>query len=229
VHLVPQGEIVITNMWGKVRGKIAINEQNTFGNVLPKSTRKFEFNWQGEPSPFEVGRYEALATLAYGADSRQTVYRSTYFWVVPMKPVIAIVGGLTLFIWFLMWSVRRYIRKALALEGARLGLADTPQTQRIPTRNQVPGKVSEQPVITFAVLRRPLVETSIDLRRATESARKTENGAAPKVSFAKWLKYYRAYIIFFVVLIIGFSLIGWYFVEVFQSERTYQVEQIRGK
>ena len=55
VHLVPQGEILITNMWGKERGKVNINESSTFGNVLPNSTRKFEFHWQGESNPFEAG------------------------------------------------------------------------------------------------------------------------------------------------------------------------------
>lgn len=122
VHLVPEGSIIITNMWGKERGRIEINRVNTFGNVLPKSTRKFEFDWHGESNLFEFGRYKALATLVYGESGRQSVSRVAYFWVIPWKQVLPIFGGLLFFVWVVTWSIRRYIRKALLLERERLGI-----------------------------------------------------------------------------------------------------------
>jgi len=116
VHLIPQGEIVIYNMWGKERGKIAINDTNTFGNVLPGSTRKFTFDWEGEAHPFDIGRYKAVTTLAYGADGRHTVFRTAYFWVVPWKEMLMVLAGLALLVLLIGWSVRRYVRKVIQME-----------------------------------------------------------------------------------------------------------------
>ena len=66
VHLQPQGAITINNMWGKERGKIAINANSEFGNVLPGTIRKFSFTWKGDPSLYDIGRYQAEASLSFG-------------------------------------------------------------------------------------------------------------------------------------------------------------------
>lgn len=224
VHLLPQGEIVITNMWGKERGKIVINEQTTFGNVLPHSTRKFAFDWHGESNPFEVGRYSAVATLVYGDEGRKTVYRTTYFWVVPWKPVLGILGGLIAFFWFMSWSVRRYIRKALALESARLGIAPTSPSPHIST----PTSKVIVPVVTLEILRRPLREATVSLSASRTHPEVASKEGRPQYSlYIEWVKRYRSFVLFVCVFIIGLSLIGWYFVEVFQSERAYQVKEVR--
>jgi len=115
VHLQPQGDITIYNMWGKERGKILINQKTNFGNVLPESIRKFVFTWKGENNPFEVGRYKAVATLSFGQEIRQNVFRTTYFWVVPLQPTLGILGGFTIFILFITWAIRAYIRRALTI------------------------------------------------------------------------------------------------------------------
>lgn len=247
VHLIPQGNIEITNMWGKVRGKMDINQSNTFGNVLPKSTRKFEFKWQGDSSPFEVGRYKAVATLVYGSDGRQTVYRTVYFWIVPWKPVAMLLGGLIFFLWFISWSVRRYIRNALLLE--RQWMEE--HNIKPPVISDSEGVPLRSPsVMTFETLRRPLTLRAVDMRtsehgktkerevgrkipmemksgkRQMQSERKTAKSASP---WRTWLNYNRSVLFFMLILIIGFSLIGWYFVEVFQNERSYHVEQVRPK
>jgi hypothetical protein len=218
VHLVPEGSIVITNMWGKERGKIDINKVNTFGNVLPDSTRKFEFDWHGEANPFEFGRYKALATLVYGENARQSVYRVTYFWVIPWKQVLPLLLGLGAFLWFLTWSIRRYIRNALLLERARLGLPPEPAHPRH-------GKATPTPAVTLAVLRRPFEE---EVRKE----RALERGGAhghPRKHRKSWVERHRTVVGFFVVLALGFSLIGWYFAEVFQDERAYQMQQVKGR
>ena len=230
VHLVPQGDIVITNMWGKERGKIAINESSSFGNVLPHSTRKFAFDWHGESNPLEFGRYSAVATLVYGEDGRKTVYRTLYFWVVPWKPVFGTLGGLIAFLWFMSWSVRRYIRKVLELESARLGVSlPTPTTK--PVEMKVP--VVETPAMTFEMLRRPFVEGALNLRQGnltevTPPQSYTE-GLSQYSIYRVWMKRYWQFLLFLFVLILGCALIGWYFVEVFQSERAYQVKEVRGR
>jgi hypothetical protein len=45
VHVVPGGTIVITNMFGRERGRITLDEHNPFGAVLPNSSKKFSFHW----------------------------------------------------------------------------------------------------------------------------------------------------------------------------------------
>ncbi len=247
VHLVPQGQIVITNMWGKERGKIDINEQNTFGNVLPNSTRKFEFKWEGESNPFEVGRYQAVATLVYGADDRKTVYRSAYFWVIPIKPVLAILLTILLFGWFISWSVKRYIRKAISLERQYLGTSQAParayyrndRSRAEPPKTQTAygHTFDPKPQVTLEVLKRPLIRGALDLKAVPRHASEYANHPSAhkfdqkgKISlYIEWAKQYRLFLAFMLVVILGFSLIGWYFVEVFQSERAFQVEQVKGK
>ena len=247
VHLIPQGNIEITNMWGKVRGKMDINQSNTFGNVLPKSTRKFEFTWQGDASPFEVGRYKAVATLVYGLDGRQTVYRTVYFWIIPWKPVAMILGGLIFFLWFISWSVRRYIRNALQLEREWMEAHDLKQ----PVASEKPtSALGSASVMTFETLRRPLTLTAVDMRASQRGKQevietvatsvagmKSVKGQLPSQKKAvkkssptmKWLSYNRSVVFFLLILAVGFSLVGWYFVEVFQNERAYHVEQVRPK
>ena len=225
VHLVPEGAIIITNMWGKERGKIDVNKVNTFGNVLPGSTRKFEFKWQGEENLFEFGRYKALATLVYGEDGRKTVYRTVYFWIIPWKQVLPFALGLGSFIWFVTWSLRRYIRKALALERERLGLDPIPEKKTTSQRGA--NTPTPAPQVTLEVLRRPLALDSVDLR-ATKTD-KTNTDAPFSVSFGVWMRKNRSFVGFIFVIILGFSLIGWYFVEVFQGERAYHVEQVKDR
>lgn len=239
VHLVPQGEIVITNMWGKERGKITINDQNTFGNVLPRSTRKFAFDWSGESNIFEFGRYKALATLAYGEDGRKTAFRATYFWVIPIVPALTVLGSFVAFFWFVSWSLRRYIRRALLLERARLGITEAAPSPESVTKQKV--LASNMPQVTLEVLSRPLVLGMRDLKQphvviptpAPETSLKKSHPDSPSVGsyalYIEWIKRYRAFFVFLLIFILGTALIGWYFVEVFKSERAYQVKEIQEK
>lgn len=117
VHVQPQGEIKIYNMWGKERGTIPVNQQTLFGNVLPNSVRKYAFNWSSEWAISDMGRYTAVATLAYGVDTRQFMTADTAFWIIPWKfllTIIVVVGG---FVALLTWGIKLYVRRMLALAG----------------------------------------------------------------------------------------------------------------
>lgn len=116
-HLRPQGAVTIYNMWGKERGKVLINEKGEFGNALPQSTRRYEFSWEGENSPFDIGRYRAEATLTYGQEQKQNATYAAYFWVVPVIPVTVTLAALLFFIIAATWLIRRYIRRSLAQYG----------------------------------------------------------------------------------------------------------------
>ena len=117
VHLQPQGDITIYNMWGEERGTIPINHQTHFGNVLPQSIRKFTFTWKSEESAFDIGRYRAVVTLGYGEDTKSFVTSTTYFWIVPYTQILIFLGGLFGFIWFFTFAVKMYIRRMLVLSG----------------------------------------------------------------------------------------------------------------
>ncbi len=120
VHLRPQGEIKIYNMWGEERGIVPINQYSSFGNVLPESIRKYDFTWKGEWSLSEMGRYSAVATLGFGADEKQFASSKVYFWVIPFKLVFGILLGLVIFIVIITWLVRLYVRHMLSMAGIRL-------------------------------------------------------------------------------------------------------------
>jgi hypothetical protein len=117
VHLQPQGDIEIFNMWDEKRGTIPINQQTHFGNVLPNSIRKFEFAWKTEGSAFDIGRYRAVVTLGYGEDKKNFVTSTTYFWIVPYKEILIVFGSFALFIWIFAFAVKLYVRRMLLLSG----------------------------------------------------------------------------------------------------------------
>ncbi len=121
VHLRPQGSIEIYNMWGSERGVIPINQRTNFGNVLPESIRKFDFIWTGEQSFTDIGRFKAVASLAYGADQRKFTSQTTYFWIVPIKTLVATILFMLSVILFARWSIKVYVRKMLMVAGVSDG------------------------------------------------------------------------------------------------------------
>ena len=208
VHLVPRGAITIYNMWGKVRGTIAINETNTFGNVLPNTTRKFEFSWAGESNMLDLGRYRAEAVLNYGFDGKKTVFRTAYFWVIPWRALLIFVGVLLVVVRLIAWLVTRYVHKALLRERERLGLPDEDMRQ-MKSHTQPKNNKDEQSLfasvfVFFGELRK---------RDAKEGVSERVHG---------W-KVYRPLLPLLLLLLVGIVLIGWYFVEVLKDERSYQM------
>lgn len=119
VHVQPQGEISIYNMWGQERGTITVNQQTLFGNVLPNSVRKYSFTWSGDWSPSDIGRYTAVATLGYGVDSKQFMHADTAFWIIPWKFLLLVFGVVGGFIALMTWAIKLYVRRMLALAGVQ--------------------------------------------------------------------------------------------------------------
>jgi hypothetical protein len=203
VHLLPQGDITIFNMWGKERGKIEINQRTEFGNVLPDSIRKFSYIWKGEDTPLEAGRYKASATLSFGKDSRKNVTKSTYFWVVPVGPALTLVGSLTLFILIVMWFIRRYVRRAL---GAQMSISE------FKTRPNA------------KILAKPLVDGVMDLRNVNVVSKKEE---VYKLGLISYVSKYKLFFIFVIFIAIASLLASMYFGEVLTPERGFEVEELQ--
>lgn len=210
-HLRPQGDITIYNMWGKKRGELAVNQDGNFGNVLPQSTRKFGFRWSGDTDLFDIGRYSAVATLTFGEDGKRNISSTTYFWVVPAKPVALTLGSVLAFLLVLTWLIRRYIRRALLLEKERLGIAGSAPVSA--------------PAVGMETFMEPIREGVIDLRRvagASEPASSIES----RLSLAAFLKKYRLFFIFVTVLVLG-GWTGWsYFHKVLVPSRNFQITDV---
>jgi len=117
VHVQPQGDIVIRNMWGEERGVIPVNQRTQFGKVLRDSTREYEFSWRGDTSFFDIGRYTAEVTLAYGDTTKQFTSSVTSFWVIPITAIALVLGSIIAFITIIVISVRLYVRRMLVLAG----------------------------------------------------------------------------------------------------------------
>jgi len=113
----PFGPIEVYNMFGSKVASFIINESQ--GGVFPFTKRDFEVNWQDDSTGF--GRYQAVVSMVYGAQGRQSTMSSTVsFWILPMDiitPALIILAVLLLASYF---GVRMYIRRTLAtMSGGR--------------------------------------------------------------------------------------------------------------
>ena len=69
---------------------------DTRGNVLPKSVRKFNQEWKNLDKTF-FGRYTATLNLMYGNNQKAEPV-TVSFWILPWKLVLAYLGGILLLI-----------------------------------------------------------------------------------------------------------------------------------
>lgn len=210
-HLRPRGDVTLYNMWGKERGKVAINQESNFGNVLPDSVRKFEFSWNSEASPFEIGRFSAVATLTYGEDTKQNTTATTYFWIVPLVPVSITLGSILAFFLVLAWFIRRYIRRALSLERSRSSVS--PDVVRAPT---------------VQVLMEPIREGVVDLRATTRPVATNVRAqtVVPELTWLELLVKYRLFFGFLALVVIGVWGAVVYLERATVSDRSYEIKDI---
>lgn len=118
VLLRPHGLIEITDMRGSKVGLVKVND-NAAG-VFPGSDKTFVSAW--EYDGFAMGRYQAVISLVYGEDGRKTVSAATSFWVLPLKPILTILGSIFVVLLVMYLLVRTYInRKIREMGGGRGG------------------------------------------------------------------------------------------------------------
>ncbi|RMD59898.1 hypothetical protein D6821_00095 [Candidatus Parcubacteria bacterium] len=113
VHILPQGEIRVINALGKEKGKLLINPDAQFGNVLPHSTRSWELTWQGDDSPLEMGRYQAALTIGFGDKAHQTLNHVLYFWVLNFRLIFGVLGVIVFIIILIIILIKLYIKRAI--------------------------------------------------------------------------------------------------------------------
>jgi hypothetical protein len=126
MHFKPEGTVAVTNVFGSNVADLKIVKAEAGGNVLPKSTRKYEVVWgetdaqklpkgfwgkvRYEFNNFYLGRYTALASVKIpGSDSGNA---KVSIWIIPWQLVIvAVILLLVLFFIFRQYN-RWIIRKA---------------------------------------------------------------------------------------------------------------------
>jgi hypothetical protein len=226
-HVQPQGNIIIYNMWGRERGTVSINQdEGNFGNVLPGGVRRFQFSWVGD-NPFDIGRYSAVVTLAYGQDGKKNVSATTYFWVIPVVPVASAAVGVIAAVLLIAWLIRRYIRRALALEQQRLGINDLPT---------VSADTDTGAGYSLGLLTEPLREGVIDLRTLANGgmsftgdspATPSQIRTSERMTIAVLLRKYRLFLLF-IVVVAGIAFFGYrYLRSSFTSEQHFKITDVR--
>jgi hypothetical protein len=207
VHVQPQGEIKIYNMWGNERGIIPVNRQTLFGDVLRESIRKYTFTWSGDWSVSDMGRYTAIAALAYGEDGRKTISSETAFWVIPWKILGMIMLVLLGFFAMVSWAIKLYVRKMLIMAGV------SPEFQAI-KHNSVDTTKKQISVVA------PIEAGILDLRYRFSSSNTWLNKLT---SIAKFINNYRIFFFVVVVIILFITSIIWYVKSASVSERGYEI------
>ncbi len=118
VLLRPHGLIEITDMRGAKVAVVKINDSGA--GVFPASDKTFASVWNYDG--FALGRYQAVASVVYGEDGRKTISSATSFWVLPLKPILSVLGSIFVALLILYMIVRSYInRKIREMSGGRGG------------------------------------------------------------------------------------------------------------
>jgi len=201
IHVQPQGEIRVYDQWGDEQGVITINHRTEFGNVLPEGTRKWEFDWTGEKSLLDMGRYRADLVLGYGEQARHTANRSIHFWVVYVKPLVITLGSIFGFLLLLVFFIRLYVRRAIARTHAQLA-----QEQAAPTK-QTTAAEKPQKRIKVDPDKNKNEEAVVDLKRSQTTK---DPGSSPDASsaapVASW-RYFKWFLAVLLLVVLGLG--GW--------------------
>jgi len=109
IHFKPRGNIEVKNIFGSNVETLTVNESG--GNVLPDSTRRFENNWKSDK--FLCGIYKAELGIIYG-DSAQKIMSSATFIIVPWWMLIIMGVTLILFTTLLLILIKKIRKKRKA-------------------------------------------------------------------------------------------------------------------
>ena len=162
-HLLPQGELRLTNLWGETRAVFPINQKSNFGNVLPNSEKVWDYSWHGSSTLMDAGRLRADLVIGFGEEVPQTDTRTVYFWTFNLKPTAIVFGSIIFIILLIVLLIRGYIRRSLRQVRAQAENL-TPNVQAPPIASEraalaaVPGR--DQAVEELAP-RRPLKRIAI--------------------------------------------------------------------
>lgn len=245
VQLRPVGNIEIYNAFGKERGMIDVNQTGTLGYVLPSSSREFDFEWRGQTSWFDIGPYTAVATLDYGDNGVKSTTETISFWILPVWKLLGVALGTIFFIVIFVIAIRKYIRRALALEMGRMGGMPLDQSSEWEQRERFAQKSRgwrgmnaratippppaniPKPNLNFHALGEPITEGIVDLRKAYENAIIKEGNEQKRFYLGKYLRSLRKYAVFgvlFLLVLLGIIWMSLYISAIFGSKKPFEVK-----
>lgn len=102
VHLKPQGEIKIKNLFGMTKTALKFNPYGMI--ILPQSSRDIVSSWD---SGFAFGPYNADIQLVYG-ESKKQISRNLWVFIFPWKVSVAVIIGLLLVFFGIPALIKRY-------------------------------------------------------------------------------------------------------------------------
>jgi len=106
----PVGPLEIHNMFGKRVAMVVMNEKKA--GIFPLSERTFNVTWEDEGPGF--GRYEAVLSMVYGDQGRQSTISSTVsFWILPMNIILPALGVLGVLLLIAYIAVKLYIGRTI--------------------------------------------------------------------------------------------------------------------
>lgn len=216
VHLQPKGNITIRNMWGTERGVIPVNYQTHFGNVLPLSIRDFKFSWESDFNIADIGVYTAEVTLAYGVDEIKSTSATAYFWVVPIKATLITLGTIAIFVWLIVFMIRAYVRRMLALAGVPM---NSPKRESIELAEPVK-ESKKQKKSMYQNVSAPLRDGVLDLRRRLDTIDESYDVIKTILSF---IYSYKIFFISVCVLILIFVTGVLYISKATEERNNYKV------
>ena len=197
-------------MWGQERGTIPINQQALFGQVLPNSVRKFAFQWSSEWSISDIGRYTAVATLAYGTDKRQFMSADTAFWIIPWKFLLIITVVLGGFVALVTWAIKLYVRHMLRLAGVKPQnevVVTVAEEVEITAKLKTKGRSKTVKAGTAKRYALPLEAGMLDLRAALNGKRTFTDKFNAVIAFLyRYWKFFMTAlgVVFFIILVVLF-------------------------
>ncbi len=215
VHLQPQGEILITNMWGKERGVVPINHQTHFGNVLPASIRKFEFSWKGEQSFSDIGRYKAVLTLAYGDENRMFQTSTLYFYVIPVRATIVVLSVLFTLVLLVRWAIGAYVRRMLFLAGIEPAVHRQPYLSKQSALDNTDVRIAKK-----VSLHTPVAVGILEFKQKFIVAQKVLGKLRMMYDFIRTYKKFFGSLAAFVLLVL---LLLWFVVQGIREQRDYEI------
>jgi hypothetical protein len=110
VLIKPFGPIEIRNMFGTKVASLTLNESKA--GIFPLTERPFTVVWENESGGF--GRYEAVVSMLYGEQDRQsTISSTTSFWILPLKIILPALGALAFILAVTYISIKLYIRRTM--------------------------------------------------------------------------------------------------------------------
>lgn len=86
-----------------------------------------------------IGRFDAVMSLNYGNESQKTVSASTSFWIIPVVPIVAVLGSVIFFVLIFIWSLRTYVRRKVnAMTGGGSGRASISEEEKFLYEGRMP-------------------------------------------------------------------------------------------